>query len=122
MNYTKEVYYEGVRNKDKIHVLLYFVNADNVGRLLTPVQIDFLNFIMNEDRDLKIIFLINKSLLPKKDKNGHIIESEEKRIFKKTINNSFKNKSTLSRLIQKDESNIIELNLKYNERTNTKPF
>jgi len=47
---------KGVKNKDKIHVLLYFVNADNVGRLLTPVQIDFLNFIMNEDRDLKIIF------------------------------------------------------------------
>ena len=122
LNYTKEVYYEGVRNKDKIHVLLYFVNADNVGRLLTPVQIDFLNFIMNEDKDLKIIFLINKSLLPKKDKNGHIIESKEKRIFKQTIKKSFKNKLILSRLIEKDENNIIELNLKYNERTKTKPF
>ena len=122
LNYTKEVYYEGVRNKDKIHVLLYFINADNVERLLTPVQIDFLNFIMNEDKDLKIIFLINKSLLPKKDKNGHIIESKEKRIFKQTIKKSFKNKLILSRLIEKDENNIIELNLKYNERTKTKPF
>ena len=120
LKYTKTVYYEGVKNKDKIHVLLYFVNGDQISRAMTQVQIDFLNFIMKEDKDIKILFLINKSLLPKYNKNGDIIESNEKRIFKKTIKTYFKDNLSLKRLIEED--NIIELNLKYNERTQTKAF
>lgn len=53
--------------------------------MFTNVQIDFLNFIMNEDKNLKILFIINKSLKPKFDKEGHSIESEEKRLFKKIL-------------------------------------
>ena len=87
---------------------------------MTKVQIDFLNFIMKEDKDIKILFLINKSLLPKYNKNWDIIESNEKRIFKKTIKTNFKDNLSLKRLIEED--NIIELNLKYNERTQTKAF
>ena len=43
LKYTKDVYYEGVKNKDKIHVLLYFVNSDQISRAMTKVQIDFHN-------------------------------------------------------------------------------
>ena len=121
LKYSKDIYYEGVKNKDKIHVLLYLINSDNVSRMLTKVQIDFLNFIMDEDKNLKIIFIINKSLKPKQDKEGHIIESKEKRLFKKNLKSYF-NEKQLDRLIEKDESNIIELNLKYNEKTKTEPF
>ncbi len=121
LKYTKQIYYEGVKNKDKIHVLLYFINSDNVNRMFTNVQIDFLNFIMNEDKNLKILFIINKSLKPKFDKEGHSIESEEKRLFKKNIKTYFKEEN-IKRLIEQDETNIIELNLKYNKKTNTEPF
>lgn len=48
---------------------------------MTKVQFDFLNFIMEQDKDIKILFLINKSLLPKYNKNREIIESNEKKNF-----------------------------------------
>ena len=40
---------------------------------------------MKEDKDIKILFLINKSLLPKYNKNGDIIESNEKEYSKKQL-------------------------------------
>lgn len=46
----------------------------------------------------------------------------KKRIFKNTINKYFKDISSLQRLIEEEDRNIIELNLKYNERNQTKSF
>ena len=37
LQYTKNIYYEGIKNKDKIHILLYLVDAGKVDRLLTKV-------------------------------------------------------------------------------------
>ena len=122
LQYTKNIYYEGIKNKDKIHILLYLVDAGKVDRLLTKVQIDFLESIMNEDKDIKILFIINKSRKPLYDDNGNIIESQVKRTFKRTIKRSFNNENLYNRLIENDESNIIELNFKYNTYTNTESF
>lgn len=123
LEYTKNIYYEGIKNKDKIHIILYLIDAGNVNRLLTKVQIDFIESIMNEDKDIKILFIINKSKKPLYDDNGNIIESEAKRTFKRTIKKSFNNNINLyNRLIENDESNIIELNFKYNNYTNTESF
>ena len=122
LEYTKNIYYEGIKNKDKIHILLYLVDAGKVDRLLTKVQIDFLESIMNEDKDIKILFIINKSRKPLHDDNGNIIESQVKRTFKRTIKRSFNNENLYNRLIENDESNIIELNFKYNTYTNTESF
>ena len=122
LEYTKNIYYEGIKNKDKIHIILYLVDAGKVDRLLTKVQIDFLKSIMNEDKDIKILFIINKSKKPLNDDEGNIIESKEKRIFKRTIRCSFKDINFYNRLIENDESNIIELNFKYNTYTNTGSF
>ena len=77
---------------------------------------------MNEDKDIKILFIINKSRKPLYDDNGNIIESQVKRTFKRTIKRSFNNENLYNRLIENDESNIIELNFKYNTYTNTESF
>ena len=122
LEYTKNIYYEGIKNKDKIHIILYLVDAGKVDRCLTKVQIDFLESIMNEDKDIKIIFIINKSKKPLYDDCGNIIESKVKRTFKRTIKNSFKDINIYNRLIENDESNIEELNFKYNNYTNTESF
>ena len=122
LEYTKNIYYEGIKNKDKIHIILYLVDAGKVDRLLTKVQIDFLKSIMNEDKDIKILFIINKSKKPLSDDEGNIIESDAKRIFKRTIRRSFTDINFYNRLIENDESNIIELNFKYNTYTNTESF
>lgn len=122
LEYTKNIYYEGIKNKDKIHIILYLVDAGKVDRCLTKVQIDFLESIMNEDKDIKIIFIINKSKKPLYDDCGNIIESKVKRTFKRTIKNSFKDINLYNRLIENDESNIVELNFKYNNYTNTESF
>ena len=96
--------------------------AGKVHRLLTKVQIDFLESIMNEDKDIKILFIINKSKKPLNDDIGNIIESNVKRIFKRTIRNSFKDINLYNRLIENDESNIVELKFKYNTYTNTESY
>lgn len=122
LEYTKNIYYEGIKNKDKIHIILYLVDAGKVDRLLTKVQINFLESIMNEDKDIKILFIINKSKKPLYDDNGNVIESQAKRIFKRTVKKSFGDENLYNRLIENDESNIIELNFKYNNYTNTESF
>jgi len=42
LEYTKQVYYEGVKNKDKIHLLLYFINSDSNDLIcLTIILVSF---------------------------------------------------------------------------------
>jgi uncharacterized protein (DUF697 family) len=98
-----------MRRKDRIQCILYFIN-DNVSQRITASKVikDFFKFIV--EQKIKVIFVINFN-------DGESHECKEKLIT--ALKQDFL-EDEYNFLVEDDESNIIELNLKKYKKT--EPF
>ena len=109
LNCIKEYNNESIKRKDRIQCILYFLNENAPYRNSTSkVIIDFFKFVVKQQ--IKVIFVINFN-------DGESHDCKEKLI---TALNQVLSGDEYNFLVEDDESNIIELNLRKYKKT--KPF
>ena len=108
LNCIKEYNDESIKQKDRIHYILYFVHDSDRSRILSNVIIDFFKFVVQYK--IKVIFVINFS-----DNNSHeCLEALNRELHKMLSEDEY------NFLIEPNQSNIIELCLK--KYGNINPF
>ena len=100
----KEYNNESIKRKDRIQCILYFLNENAIHRNVTSNVIkDFFKFVVNQK--IKVIFVINFN-------DGKRHDCKEKLT---TALNQVLSEDEFNFLVEDDESNIIELNLRKNK-------
>lgn len=108
LNCIKNYNSESVKQKDRIHYILYFIKDSDRERIISDVIVEFFKFVVQQK--IKIIFVINFN-----NNKSH----ECKNILMRELNKKL-NKTEYNFLIEPNGSNIIELCLKQYE--DIKPF
>ena len=104
----KEYNSESVKQKDRIHYILYFIHDSDRSRSLSNVIVEFFKFVV--EYKIKIIFVINFN-----DNSSHeCLYAFNRELYKKLSVNEY------NFLIEPDKSNIIEVCLK--QYGDIKPF
>lgn len=106
IKYIKDYNDESTRIKDRIHCILFFLNENNYTRIYSDVIKDFFKYIYQ--KGIKVIFIINFND-GKKHNCKKFLKKNFKLGFTREENNFF---------FERNDENIIELNLKKANRDN----